>query len=190
MGGQSRARSGFTCSGGRPAPVALRTKARSRGATRDEDAAADRSSGWHLRPCSGGRPAPQTPLGGSGSNRCYFLSVDVLEEVLVVGVEELLLEESFDSLARARSPPWRLAPLLGGLGGLAATRLAGVVGDVPAGALELDGRGREQLLDGAAAGGAGRERRVGELLDLLERPVLRALVLVERQGQNTSRLPF
>src|SRR4030095_16515788 len=63
-------------------------------------------------------------------------------------------------------------------GRFAARRLARVVGDVPARALELDrGRG-DELLDRSGAGGAGFERRVRELPHQLEGPVLRAVVLV------------
>ncbi len=59
--------------------------------------------------------------------------------------------------------------------------ILGVVGDVPAGALELNRRRRHQLPHRAAAGGAGVDRRIRELLDALE-PLLAglALVLVER----------
>src|SRR4029434_1894486 len=64
--------------------------------------------------------------------------------------------------------------------------LACIVGDVPAGPLELDGGGGEQLLHFRPAGGAGGEGRIGELADQLEPPALRALVLVQRHASVSS----
>src|SRR5439155_6011233 len=62
-------------------------------------------------------------------------------------------------------------------------RLPGVVGDVPAAALELNGRRGEQLLEFAAALFAGGEGRVREFHDLLEaRAALQAPILIKRQA--------
>ena len=76
-------------------------------------------------------------------------------------------------------------------------RLGRVVGDVPALALEDEGRGREQPVHGAAADVALRERRLGDALaDLEDTAALAALVLVgghecrlhgRDKGVNTTR---
>src|SRR5690606_3577762 len=66
--------------------------------------------------------------------------------------------------------------------------LAGVIGDVPAGPLELDRGGGEQLLDRpATALRAGRDGRVRELLNHLELVLTRvAAVFVEWHGASCS----
>src|SRR5947209_879041 len=62
-----------------------------------------------------------------------------------------------------------------------AALLAGVVGDVPAGPLELEGRRGDELLHLAAAGRAGGERWIVEALeDLGPLPAVEAFVLVKR----------
>ena len=61
----------------------------------------------------------------------------------------------------------------------------GVVGDVPAAALELDGRGGNHLLDLTLAFGAFRDRGVGEFNDSLESVMaLGAFVFVKRHWFN------
>src|SRR5262249_5931227 len=83
---------------------------------------------------------------------------------------------------RLRVRPARRRALLG----LLALRrpagvLLGVVGDVPAGALELKGGRRHELVDLAAALGARLDLRIGELLNPLEAvAALLAFVFVER----------
>ena len=84
----------------------------------------------------------------------------------------------------------RVALRLRGALALVAGALAGVIGDVPAGTLELDGRRGEQLLDGSATGRAGRERRIRELPHQLEDAIIRTLVLVERHVVHTSKRLF
>src|SRR3954462_10041999 len=65
----------------------------------------------------------------------------------------------------------------------AAALLAGVVGDVPAGPLELEGRRGDELLHLAAAARAGGERGIIEALeDLGPLPAIQALVLVKRHS--------
>src|SRR5262249_8082137 len=64
--------------------------------------------------------------------------------------------------------------------------LARVVGDVPAGTLELDGGSGEELLPGLLAGRALGQRLVRELLVQLEVPAFGTLVLVERHETFTS----
>src|SRR4029453_5005375 len=58
-----------------------------------------------------------------------------------------------------------------------------VVGDVPAGAFELEGGRRQKLADVPAAGRTDLDRRGGEFLDSLEaRRAFVALVLVQWHG--------
>ena len=64
--------------------------------------------------------------------------------------------------------------------------LLGVVGDVPAGALELHSGGGDHLLDLAAALGAGLDHLVRELLDFFEAvAALLAFVFVKRHECET-----
>ena len=58
----------------------------------------------------------------------------------------------------------------------------GVVGHVPPGALELEGRRRDKSFDGPPAGGAGGEWAVREPLQGLEASALLAVVFVKRHG--------
>src|SRR5436853_201570 len=57
---------------------------------------------------------------------------------------------------------------------------ARVVGHVPAAALQLEARVRDEASDLALAPGAARQRRVGDALHLLEVPAVLAAVLVDR----------
>src|SRR5262249_19621800 len=59
----------------------------------------------------------------------------------------------------------------------------GVVGHVPARALQLEARARDQAPDLAPAGRAPVESRVGDTLRLLEVPALLAPVLVDRHAR-------
>src|SRR5579875_2219719 len=70
------------------------------------------------------------------------------------GVRQL----AFGCGGRSRS----IAPLAA-----AGRRLAGVIGDIPSGPLELHGRSGEDLLQFTAAVRTGGQRRIGKLLDPL-----------------------
>ncbi len=80
---------------------------------------------------------------------------------------------SFDEESPLPDEPWRRGFL-------------GVVGDVPAGAFELDGGSGDHLLDLAAAFGALLNHLVGELLDFFEAvTALLAFVFVKRHECET-----
>ncbi len=81
-----------------------------------------------------------------------------------------------------RSPRTRDVPLEAPSAG----SLSGVVRDVPARALELNRRGREELLDFLSTGRTGRKRGVGEPPDQLEATALWTLVLVERHTTSNT----
>ena len=69
----------------------------------------------------------------------------------------------------------------------------GVVSDVPTRSLELDGRGRDELLDFAFTLRAGSQRRIRKLLNALEKVIaLLAVIFVERQLelQNNDFVPL
>lgn len=59
-----------------------------------------------------------------------------------------------------------------------------IVGHVPACALELESRRRNQSFDGSPAGGAFSKRTVRELLKCLETPAFLAVVFVKRHGYS------
>jgi hypothetical protein len=62
-------------------------------------------------------------------------------------------------------------------------RFVGVVGDIPAGSLELDGRGRDHLFDAASALRAFLDHLVGKFLDFFEAvTALFTLIFVKRHG--------
>lgn len=59
-----------------------------------------------------------------------------------------------------------------------------VVGHVPARALELESRRRNESFDGFPAGGARGQRSVRELLECLETPAFLTLIFVKRHGDS------
>ena len=105
-------------------------------------------------------------LGGSVSFGGAFFGGAGLREL---SFDELSLDEaSFEELSDLACRPTCLWIRNRRCWKIRATRLLGVVGDVPAGALELDGGRGDHLLDLAATLGALLDHLVGELLDFFE----------------------
>ena len=90
-----------------------------------------------------------------------------------------VLSDFFRLVAFSLLASCRLFPDVADVVDLPLSLFFGVVGDVPAGALELNRRRREQLTDRTAAGRAHVDQRIGEFLNALEPLSARfALVLV------------
>ena len=70
--------------------------------------------------------------------------------------------------------------------GIAVLAFARVVGDVPAGAFQLEGRIRDELFNFILTSGTFAQRLLGDSLRDLEGAAFLALILVDRHGKSST----